>query len=149
MTISQTEDQRAIEQVLYLYAWMVDQRKWELMESVFAPDGTIDYTSTGGRKGAYRPTLEWLDRALAPWPINLHLITNVSVEVEGSTARSRCCFLAPMGRRAADGSQDVITNAGYYVDQFIRLPAGWRIRERVCTQTVMIGQLPQGYSIPA
>jgi 3-phenylpropionate/cinnamic acid dioxygenase small subunit len=142
------DDLRAIEQVLYDYAWMVDQRKWDLMDSVFAPDATIDYASTGGRKGPYRPTLEWLSRALAPWPINLHHITNVHIDLEGDQARARCYFLAPMGRAREDGTQEVITNAGYYLDRLVRTAAGWRIRERICQQTLMIGQLPEGYVIP-
>ena len=37
------EDYRAIEQLLYRYAWMVDRRKWDLMDEVFAEGGTIDY----------------------------------------------------------------------------------------------------------
>ena len=128
---------------------MVDQRKWELMDSVFTADGTIDYTSTGGKRGPYRPTLEWLDRALAGWPINLHMISNISIEFPSpDVARSRCYFFAPMGRARADGAQDVISNAGYYVDTLARTSAGWRIRERLCTQTIMIGQLPPGYVIP-
>ena len=45
-----TDDWRAIEQVLYRYAWMVDRREWQLMDDVFAPGATIDYSSTGGRK---------------------------------------------------------------------------------------------------
>jgi 3-phenylpropionate/cinnamic acid dioxygenase small subunit len=143
-----SDDRQAIEQVMYLYAWMVDQRKWELMDSVFAPGATIDYTSTGGRKGEYRPTLEWLDRALAPWPINLHFISNVAIELDGDRAHSRCLFQAPMGRARPDGTQEVITNAGYYLDQWVRTAAGWRIRERICKQTVMVGQLPAGYAIP-
>jgi 3-phenylpropionate/cinnamic acid dioxygenase small subunit len=142
------DDRRAIEQLLYVYAWMVDQRKWELMDSVFAPGATIDYSSTGGRKGPYRPTLEWLDRALAPWPLNLHHITNVCIETHGDEATSRCYFIAPMGRKSPDGSQEVITNAGYYIDSLVRTASGWRIRERICHQTIMIGQLPAGYTIP-
>jgi 3-phenylpropionate/cinnamic acid dioxygenase small subunit len=149
MTVNGSADWRAIEQVLYDYAWMVDQRKWEMMDSVFAPGATIDYTSTGGRKGPYRPTLEWLDRALAPWPINLHHITNVSIRISADRAESRCYFLAPMGRKKADGSQEVITNAGYYLDSLVRTDAGWRIQQRTCHQTIMIGQLPSGYEIPA
>ena len=145
---SASDDRQAIEQVMYVYAWMVDRRKWELMDSVFAPGATIDYTSTGGHKGEYRPTLEWLDRALAPWPINLHFISNVSIDLDGDRASSRCLFQAPMGRARADGTQEVITNAGYYLDQWVRTRAGWRIRERICNQTVMIGQLPAGYAIP-
>ncbi len=150
MTADRSQDDwRAIEQVLYDYAWMVDQRKWEMMDAVFAPGATIDYASTGGQKGPYRPTLEWLHRALAPWPINLHHITNISIRISGDRADSRCYFLAPMGRAKADGSQEVITNAGYYLDSLVRTAGGWRIAERVCHQTVMIGQLPSGYAIPA
>lgn len=149
MVQDRADDRRDIEECLYRYAWMVDQRKWELMESVFAPDGVIDYSSTGGKSGPYRPTLEWLDRALAGWPINLHLISNISIEfAEDRTARSRCYFLAPMGRARPDGSQEVISNAGYYFDTLVRTTAGWRIQERVCKQTIMIGQLPAGYVIP-
>ena len=141
-------DEREIEELMIRYAWMVDQRKWELQDSVFAEDATIDYTSTGGRKGPYRETLRWLDRALEPWPTNLHFITNLSIEVSGDRARSRCYFLAPMARAKPDGTQEVITNAGYYLDALVRTPGGWRISERVCQQTVMIGQLPPGYAIP-
>lgn len=148
MSDARATDRYEIEQLLYRYAWMADQRKWELMDTVFAPGGTIDYTSTGGKKGAYRPTLEWLDRALAGWPINLHCINNVNIEFTGEEAASRCYFLAPMARMRADGSQEVITNAGYYFDRLVRTAAGWRIVERVCTQTVQMGQLPPGYVIP-
>jgi 3-phenylpropionate/cinnamic acid dioxygenase small subunit len=149
MNTPHTDDHREIEECLYRYAWMVDQRRWELMDSVFTADGTIDYTSTGGKRGPYRPTLEWLDRALAAWPINLHMISNISIEFPTpDSARSRCYFFAPMGHARPDGTQEVISNAGYYADTLVRTSAGWRIRERLCTQTIMIGQLPPGYAIP-
>jgi len=148
MAASQADDIRAIEQALFTYAWMVDMRKWEMMDQVFAPEATIDYTSTGGKKGHHKPTLAWLDRALAGWPINLHFITNVMVQVNGDQADSRCYFMAPMARMQTDGSQEVINNAGYYVDKWVRLPTGWRVQERICNQTIMIGSLPKGYVIP-
>jgi 3-phenylpropionate/cinnamic acid dioxygenase small subunit len=143
------EDYRAIEQLLYRYAWMVDRRKWELMDQVFAPGGTLDYASTGG-PGAlpYRTALEWLDRALKPWPFNLHHITNIAVEVDGDKGGSRCYFTAPMARKAADGGQDVVTNAGYYLDTLVRTAQGWRIAERYCDMTVQIGRVPGDYTIP-
>jgi hypothetical protein len=53
-----------------------------------------------------------------------------------------------MARAQPDGSQDVITNAGVYLDALVRTPDGWRISERVCQQTIMIGRLPDGYAIP-
>ena len=82
---------------------MVDRRKWDMMDEVFAPGATIDYTSTGGIRGEYRPTLEWLDRALSAWPINLHHITNVSISVSADRAGSRCYFPAPMARARPTG----------------------------------------------
>ena len=37
MTAPSADDRREIEECLYRYAWMVDQRKWELMDSVLPP----------------------------------------------------------------------------------------------------------------
>jgi 3-phenylpropionate/cinnamic acid dioxygenase small subunit len=142
------EDRYEIEQLLYRYAWMVDERQWELMDDVFAPHGVIDYTSTGGAKGPYRETLHWLDRALSGWPINLHTIGNITIEFDGDSASSRCHFIAPMARLRADGTQEVISNAGYYIDTLVRIDGRWLIEARLCTQTIMAGQLPPGYEIP-
>ncbi|MBN7795598.1 nuclear transport factor 2 family protein [Parahaliea mediterranea] len=138
-----------IEQLLYQYAWMVDEREWSLMDTIFEPGASLDYTSCGGQHGPYRSTLEWLARALSAWPINLHFVSNIRIDLESpDRASSRCYFMAPMGRHLEDGTQECITNAGYYLDTLVRLPEGWRIRERVCRQTVMIGNLPQEYKIP-
>ena len=142
------EDKLAIHELLNRYATMVDQRRWELMDEVFAPGATLDYRSTGGQAGPYRETLEWLDRALAPWPLNLHFISNVSIEMNGDEATSHCYFHAPMGRVEPDGSQRVITNAGTYEDDLVRTDRGWRIAKRHCEQRIMVGQLPEGYVIP-
>ena len=143
------EDYRAIEQLLYRYAWMVDRRKWDLMDEVFAEGGTIDYASTGGLgKMPYREALAWLHMALESWPINLHHITNIMVEIDGDRGSSTCYFTAPMGRNAAEGGYDVITNAGFYIDDLVRTPKGWRIAARFCDMTLQIGRLPPGYVIP-
>jgi hypothetical protein len=92
--------------------------------------------------------LEWLDRALKPWPLNLHFISNIELEFEGDRARALSYFNAPMGRKEPDGSQFIITNAGHYKDDLIRTQEGWRIAHRLCQQTMMLGQLPEGYRIP-
>ena len=148
-TLEALVDKQEINELLCRYASMVDQRDWALRDEVFAPGATIDYRSTGGQAGPYQETLDWLDRALEPWPVNLHFISNVVIDLEGDTASSRCYFHAPMGRVAADGTQLVITNAGYYDDDLVRTSRGWRIAKRHCEQTVMIGALPEGYVIPA
>lgn len=148
MTVTES-DFREIEQLLYRYAWMVDKREWHLMDQVFAPDGTIDYQSTGGPgKMPYRAALKWLNDALAGFPINLHHITNISVETSGNTGKARCYFTAPMGKEMPDGSKFFITNAGFYLDDLVRVEGEWRIASRWCDMTVQIGQLPEGHVIP-
>lgn len=148
MPISE-QDYREIEQLLYRYAWMVDKREWSLIDQVFSPDGTIDYATTGGPgKIPARQALKWLHEALSAYPVNLHHITNISVEGGGDAAKSRCYFTAPMGRNEPDGSRIFITNAGYYFDDLVRIDGAWRISARFCDMTVQIGTLPAGHVIP-
>lgn len=141
-------DRLEIRELLDRYAAVVDERRWDALLEVFTPDAEVDYTSTGGKKGALAPVMEWLARALAPWPLNLHCISNPAIELAGDRARARCYFQAPMGRARPDGTQEIVTNAGWYDDELVRTPGGWRIRRRVCTQTMMLGSLPPGYAIP-
>jgi 3-phenylpropionate/cinnamic acid dioxygenase small subunit len=147
--IQKIQDRIDIEELLNIYAEMVDRREWTKMDSVFALEATIDYASSGGQKGPFRETLAWLARALESWPINLHVISNVLIEFDGDTAKSRCYFHAPMARDKPDSGQFVITNSGRYVDRLVRTVDGWRIIERVCEQTIMQGALPDGYNIPS
>ncbi|MEZ4356180.1 MAG: nuclear transport factor 2 family protein [Myxococcota bacterium] len=142
------QDRMDILDLLHLYAEMVDRREWQKMDRIFALEATIDYRSSGGIAGPFREALAWLDRALESWPINLHVVSNALIEIDGDEATSRCYFHSPMGRETEDGSQFVITNGGRDLDRLKRTSDGWRIIERVCEQTVMQGALPEGYRIP-
>ncbi|MFK7895999.1 MAG: nuclear transport factor 2 family protein [Myxococcota bacterium] len=146
--LQEIQDRLEITELMHLYAEMVDRREWKMMDRIFALEATIDYTTTGGHSGPFRETLAWLDRALESWPINLHIVTNIIIEIDGDEAKSRCYFHAPMGRNTPDDGQLIITNAGRYLDRLIRTKFGWRILERYCDQTIMQGNLPEGYSIP-
>ncbi|MBA6411819.1 nuclear transport factor 2 family protein [Parahaliea sp. F7430] len=48
MPDNRQDERYEIEQLLFRYAWMTDERKWELMDELFVPEGTIDYVSSGG-----------------------------------------------------------------------------------------------------
>ena len=146
-TSREIADRFEIHDLLHRYAQMVDGREWQLLDQVFSEDAPADYTSTGGVKGDARTVMKWLDRALEPWPINLHCISNIQIRCAGTHARCRSAFHAPMARGEM-GGQHVITNAGYYEDALVRTEVGWRIRERICRQIIMQGALPEGYAIP-
>lgn len=143
------QDRQAIERLLYTYAEMVDQKDWKRMDEIFALEATLDYTSSGGVAGPFRETLAWLARALDPWPLNLHYVTNAVIDVDGDQATSRCYFHAPMGRANPDGTQFITRNSGRYLDRLVRTADGWRIVERVCDQSIFDGALPEGFEIPA
>ena len=143
------QDRIEIEELMHRYAEMVDFRQWKEMDRIFALEATIDYTSSGGVAGPFRETLAWLDRALESWPLNLHVVSNAIIDIDGDRATSRCYFHAPMGRNAPEGGQYVITNSGRYHDELIRTADGWRIVARVCEQFLMQGALPEGYAIPS
>lgn len=135
-----TEAKIAIRETLYRYSLMVDRRRWELVDEVFTEDAIIDYTSVGwgAGRGPHREQLHWLDEMLKPWPMNLHLISNEIIDLDGDRAKSTCCFNAPMGSKDNQGKSTFLTNAGYYHDDWVRTAAGWRIRERVCDMTIQI-----------
>ena len=89
----------AIRETLYRYSLMVDGRRWDMIDEVFTDDAVIDYTSVGwgATRGAHREMLKWLDSMLEPWPMNQHLISNEIITIDGQSAKSTCCFNAPMG----------------------------------------------------
>lgn len=146
--LREVADRMQIAELMARYADMVDRRDWKRMDQIFALEATIDFRSSGGRAGPFREMLAWLDRALESWPRNLHLITNLIIDLEGDRASTRCYFHVPTGRDAREGAQYTVTHSGRYLDRLIRTSDGWRIVERVCEQVVREGKLPEGYSIP-
>lgn len=149
-TLAEHADRLAIHELLFRYAQVVDGRQWQQIDQVFASDATCDYVSSGGIKGPAREVMAWLARALAPWPANVHAVSNVSIEfdAERASARTRCYFVAPMGRGEMGKDQVVITSSGLYLDRVRKTAEGWRIVEREMRMLMMQGSLPEGYVIP-
>ena len=79
----------------------------------FTPDAHVDYTATGGTKGAYPEVRGWLEKALAPFPMTVHYISNTTVELKGDEASSRTYVINPMGFPKDDGSLHIFTVGGY------------------------------------
>ena len=150
ITLAEHADRLAIHELMYRYARMVDFREWKLFDQVFGADASCDYISSGGIKGTARDVMDWLDRALAPWPTNLHFVTNGSIDFDPGrmTASTTCYFLGQMARGDMGKDQVVISSSGLYVDRVRKTPEGWRIVEREMRMTMMQGLLPEGYSIP-
>jgi hypothetical protein len=144
MDTAQLADRLAIDDLLTRYAVAIDSKHFDLLDAVFTPDANIDYTSAGGIAGTFPDVKKWLSETLALFPMTQHLVCNRDVTITGDTATSRSYFYNPMGMPKADGGLTYFYVGGYYNDQLVRTPDGWRIRERIEETAWMDGNLPTG-----
>ena len=148
LSSQEVSDRLRIQDLLTLYATAIDSRDWALLDRVFLPDSEIDYTTSGGIRGLYPEVRAWLERALGQFAMSQHLIANSAVDLQGDRARARTMFYNPMGTRRKDASLHLFFIGGYYEDELVRTPAGWRIARRVEQQSWLHGELPPGLVIP-
>ena len=133
-------DRNEIRELLFKYALMVDRNRWEMQDSIFHPEATIDYTSAGkgGSIGHYREMLAWLKDSLRHSAARYHFISNEIITIDGDEADCTCAFNSPMTLEEPGAAKIVMTNSGYYHDRFERTPQGWRIRTRIMDMGLQI-----------
>ena len=120
-------DRSEIVAVLDRYAEALDQRRWELLEQVFAPDVDVDFGEWSAR--SLPEVVATIRSYLDGCGPSQHLQGNHRVEVDRDRAKSRVYIRAAhvgVGR-AAGKSYEM---AGEYQDELRRTPAGWRIVRR-------------------
>ena len=130
MTVQEISDRLEIDALLSRYARAIDTLDWALLDTVFTPDATVDYTATGGIRGTYPEVRTWLAQVLPNFAVRQHFVTNREIVVDGDTATSRALLFNPMGTRTADGGIELFYVGGCYVDRLRRTADGWRIVER-------------------
>jgi 3-phenylpropionate/cinnamic acid dioxygenase small subunit len=133
--LSQQEisDRFEIQDLVFHYADLVDQKKIQELRQVFTEDAFIDYSVFGGSVGDLETTLEFLESALTNelFPNSQHLNANVQVELAGDTAKGRVMCFNPMEMSMPDGGTQTYFIGLWYVDEYRRTADGWRINRRV------------------
>ena len=142
-------DRLEIQDLMVRYARAIDTQDYTLLDTCFVPDAHVDYTQSGGTKGAYPEVREWLKKALAPFAATMHLVGNTTLELDGDKADSRTYVINPMGFPNPDGSLHMFTVGAHYVDKLVRTDEGWRIAERIEEAVYMDGTLPAALQIPS
>lgn len=133
--LSQQEisDRFEIQDLLYRYSELIDRKEFEtLREEVFTDDAFIDYSVFGGSVGDLDTTIDFLTKALTDdlFPNTQHLVANLQVKVEGDTGTGRIMCLNP--QRMKIGEDHRVWFCGlWYLDEYRRTDAGWRICRRV------------------
>lgn len=133
--LSQQEisDRFEIQDLVFHYADLVDQKKIQELRQVFTADAFIDYSVFGGSVGDLETTLAFLESALTNelFPNSQHLNANVQVELAGDTAKGRVMCFNPMEMSMPDGGTQTYFIGLWYVDEYRRTTDGWRINRRV------------------
>ncbi len=148
LSIREISDRIHINDLLIRYTTAIDTKDWKLLDTCFTPDAHVDYTSSGGTRGSYPEVRQWLEKALAAFPMTVHSITNSTVELDGDRARARTVVINPMGFPKPDGGLHIFTVGAYYVDELVYTADGWRIARRVEEQAYLDGSLPEALQIP-
>lgn len=144
LTAQEISDRIEIDDLLIRYTAAIDDKDWELLDTVFTPDAKIDYISSGGIAGAYPEVREWLGKALSIFPMTIHAITNSRIELDGDRATGRTLVSNPMQMPKGEGAFYIFTVYAYYHDELVRTAAGWRIAVRREEQLLLDGDVPAG-----
>lgn len=142
LSLEEVSDRIEIDDLLIRYTVAIDEKDWELLDTVYTPDAKVDYTESGGIKGLYPEVREWLARALAPFVMTQHLVSNSVVKLDGDTATARTMVFNPMGTDNGKGGLNIFYVGGWYRDELIRTPDGWRIAERYEEKAFMQSNWP-------
>ena len=127
LSLQQVSDRIEINDLLIRYTRAIDQKDWELLDTVFTPDADIDYVATGGIKGRYPEVRAWLAKVLALFPITVHYVTNSEVTLQGDRAAARTAVYNPMFLGNSDGGLHHFAVGAYYVDELVRTAKWWRL----------------------
>ncbi len=125
-TVLDHEIRDQVTEVLVRYASGIDGRDWELFRTCFTEECDVDYGDIGRWSGVDEITA-WMAETHDPLGPTLHLITNVALTptAGGIGARSSVhAVLLPPETGSA------IHAYGWYEDELLVTPSGWRIARR-------------------
>jgi len=122
-------DERQVCGVLYRFAQGVDTRDWDLLQSVFAPEFTYDYTSHRPGSEGTQTREAWTAHArlrFETMTATQHSMTNPRVVLDGEEAEVRM-YVEAWHVASVDGHEDWCTIGGEYHNRLRRTSDGWEI----------------------
>lgn len=138
-------DRAEIQDLITRYAYAIDDRDWDALDSVFTPDAIIDYSEAGGARGTVAEIKEFLANAMPTFTAFQHLSTTTRLQIDGDRAKARTILFNPMVMQH-EGQERVFFVGLWYNDELVRTADGWRIAHRYeqmsWTHNVPPGMMP-------
>jgi len=128
---SEAVDHIDITQCLQRYGQALDDRAWDLFDTVFTPDATLRYDIEGRVTDVRMEDLAASSRALFErfwW--TQHVFSPPVIALAGDAARASCRLIATHVQVNLEGQRSTWVLYGIYRDVLARTAAGWRIRHR-------------------
>jgi len=136
-------DRAAISDVVHAYANGLDRRDWALYRSIFTDTIDMEFTSVGLRSGSYQAD-DWVRSAqtlFAGFSATQHTSSNHVHDIRGDVAICLSNMQAEhfIAREAGDGlggpDADRWTIGGFYRNELVRQPDGWKLKRVALTVT--------------
>ena len=124
--MSMLEDELAIRTLAATYTDTINRRLAEQAVALYAPDGVLIFD--GGRPITGDRLLKNFRYVLDTYPFIFQMTHSGIVELNGDTAKARW-WLSEIGYNKTEHR----LWAGTYEDELVRLPQGWRFKQRLLT----------------
>jgi hypothetical protein len=112
-----------INQVMGLYAHVIDGKQWHRLDELYTEDGVFDLSGLLGSEVRFEG-IDAIKGFLTSMPMPLaHIATNTFVYEEGDEVRGRAKWFMPTDEGTVSG--------GVYRDRWTKTPKGWRLQERL------------------
>ena len=127
MDITEISDRMELEKLVTDYATAVDNKNFQDFNNLFTKDAHIDYTAVGGIAGNLKEIIEYLEKALNHFPNYQHLISNISLTINGNSASGKIMCFNPMQTE----NEEVFFLGMWYKDTYKKINNKWLISSRV------------------
>lgn len=124
-------DVLAIRDLAISYAHAVDDRDWARFESLFDPEGWIDYTASGGIAGHPADVAAWMPDAMSVFTWCMHSISTHEIRFAAPDRASGRVHLFNRNGVHWDGEDELCDIGGLYLDEYVLVDGSWRIARRV------------------
>lgn len=123
-------DYQDIQRALGIYVIALDSRDLSLFDECFIPDAEINLSGMGEMTPArYR---ELATAGLGALDATQHHLGLPLIELDGDKAHARCYFMAQHVRNDLAPNPFLLIG-GWYTDDLVHTPQGWRIARRIGT----------------
>ncbi len=125
-------DRDAIIDLAVAYTWALDTKRIDELRDIFLPEATASLR--GVECQGVDAIIDRIGGAILRLDRTQHLVGNHQVTVDGDRGTHRCHLQSQHVKEGTEGGDNFIVG-GYYEDQVVRIPGGWRIAHRVMQQT--------------